>query len=165
MGLFGKGTYYEDSVCLKNYRELHEAMNCFYKALELEEFGASKLEISKALELEEFGAGKIEISKTESFAHVKIKNFYGCKSKILKGFAPRENVFHSTGKSQRFSNTSQAWFNRAIALKNHGKLQEALKSFNKVLEIDPNNAEAWFNKGDILVDIYFLKGSIMANCY
>ena len=39
------------------------------------------------------------------------------------------------------------------AFKDSGKYQKALQSFNKALELDPNNVEAWYNKGRVLEDI------------
>ena len=42
--------------------------------------------------------------------------------------------------------TSEGFYNQGNAYVKQGKLQEALESFNKSLEIDPKNADAKFNK-------------------
>jgi Flp pilus assembly protein TadD len=39
------------------------------------------------------------------------------------------------------------WFNKGIALAELDKLDEALKCFEKAIEIDPKDARAWSNKG------------------
>ena len=49
-------------------------------------------------------------------------------------------------------NYALTWFNKGIALHDHGKYDEAIKAYNEALRLDPNNAEAWYNKGNAFND-------------
>ena len=40
-----------------------------------------------------------------------------------------------------------AWSNKALALNNIGKYDEAIRACDKAIEIDPQDALAWFEKG------------------
>ncbi|RKY72911.1 MAG: hypothetical protein DRQ14_05230 [Candidatus Latescibacterota bacterium] len=42
------------------------------------------------------------------------------------------------------------WLSRGLVLGNLGRHEEALESFDKAIELDPNNALAWFNRGRAL---------------
>ncbi len=44
----------------------------------------------------------------------------------------------------------QDWLSRGVALGLLGRHQEALESFDKAIELDPNNALAWLNRGAAL---------------
>ena len=44
------------------------------------------------------------------------------------------------------SDYDSAWNNRGIALRNLGRYEEAIKSFDKALEIKPDNANALYNR-------------------
>jgi tetratricopeptide (TPR) repeat protein len=39
---------------------------------------------------------------------------------------------------------------KGVALLNLGNYEEAIKCYDKAIEIEPNNAEAWNNKGIVL---------------
>ncbi|MFQ5862912.1 MAG: tetratricopeptide repeat protein, partial [Candidatus Brocadiales bacterium] len=39
------------------------------------------------------------------------------------------------------------WLNKGVALGQLGRDQEAIKCYDKALEIDPKYAKAWYNKG------------------
>jgi tetratricopeptide (TPR) repeat protein len=41
----------------------------------------------------------------------------------------------------------QAYYNLAIALYRQGKLEEAIQNYKKVIEINPNYADAYYNLG------------------
>ena len=43
--------------------------------------------------------------------------------------------------------TSIAWTNKRAALDDLNKSDEAIKAYNKVIEVDPKNPDAWYNKG------------------
>ena len=48
---------------------------------------------------------------------------------------------------------SQEWIDKGIELYKQGKFEEAVKAFDKAIEIDPQNAGAWRNKGLALVEL------------
>jgi tetratricopeptide (TPR) repeat protein len=50
--------------------------------------------------------------------------------------------------------------NKGISLANLGYIEEALKCFNKAIEIDQNFAQAWYNKGLILFKLGKIKESL-----
>jgi len=43
-----------------------------------------------------------------------------------------------------------------------GRYRDALKSMHKVLELDPNHAEAWFHKGQLLWRLGYIQEGIEA---
>ncbi|MEM9276152.1 MAG: tetratricopeptide repeat protein, partial [Cyanobacteria bacterium P01_F01_bin.143] len=54
----------------------------------------------------------------------------------------------------------EAWYNRGIALKNLGRLEEALTSYEKALDIKPDKDEAWYNRGNALFNLGRLEEAI-----
>jgi Flp pilus assembly protein TadD len=44
----------------------------------------------------------------------------------------------------------QAWNSKAYALEQQGKYDEAVKAYDEVIKLDPNDAAAWKNKGNAL---------------
>ncbi|MCV3217064.1 tetratricopeptide repeat protein, partial [Plectonema radiosum NIES-515] len=44
----------------------------------------------------------------------------------------------------------EAWNNRGIALRNLGRLEEAIASYDKALEFKPDKDTAWYNRGNAL---------------
>lgn len=59
-------------------------------------------------------------------------------------------------------NSLDAWFSKAIALKNLGKYEEALDAINKVIELNMEQATAWHLKGYILTNLKRYKDAIVA---
>ncbi|MHB8280911.1 MAG: tetratricopeptide repeat protein, partial [Candidatus Humimicrobiaceae bacterium] len=47
-------------------------------------------------------------------------------------------------------NKSNAWISKGLALHRLGKYDEAIKSFNKAIRINPENGRAWISKGGVL---------------
>ena len=47
----------------------------------------------------------------------------------------------------------QAWYNRGIALRGLGRIEEAIASFDYALKIKPDYHEAWYNRGKVLDDL------------
>ena len=45
---------------------------------------------------------------------------------------------------------SKAWYNKGLALDNLNKYDEAIKAFDKAIEINPKYSAAWDNKGVFL---------------
>ena len=54
----------------------------------------------------------------------------------------------------------EAWYNRGIALKDLGRLEEAIASCDKALEIKPDNDQAWVNRGFALKNLGRLEEAI-----
>ena len=46
-----------------------------------------------------------------------------------------------------------AWYNKGLALYDMGKYEEAIKAYDKAIEINPEEAGAWYNKGLALYDM------------
>jgi len=44
-----------------------------------------------------------------------------------------------------------AWINKAHDLYNNGKYDEAIKAYDNAIELDPQNADIWNNKGAALL--------------
>ena len=42
---------------------------------------------------------------------------------------------------------SKDWYNKGVDLGRSGKFDEAIKAFDKAIEINPKNIDAWYNKG------------------
>jgi len=51
------------------------------------------------------------------------------------------------------SDSLDIWFNKGFELNNMGKYQEAIEAFDRVIDMDPNNAYAWSNKGYALINL------------
>lgn len=49
-----------------------------------------------------------------------------------------------TGRNEQ---DADAWYNKGVQLLDSGSSEEAIKCFDKALEINPRNADAWYNKG------------------
>ena len=45
------------------------------------------------------------------------------------------------------------WYNKGVALVKMGLYGEAVKCFDRVIELNPNNADAWTNRGRALVEM------------
>lgn len=54
----------------------------------------------------------------------------------------------------------EAWYNRGIALRKLGRLEDAIASFDKALEIKPDKHIAWYNRGNVLDDLGRLEEAI-----
>jgi tetratricopeptide (TPR) repeat protein len=48
---------------------------------------------------------------------------------------------------KNYNNNSQDWVNKGVDLTDLGKYDEAIKAFDKAIELDPKNANAWQEKG------------------
>ena len=60
-----------------------------------------------------------------------------------------EGVSASKKRNPQFS---EAWLGKCLALGSQGEYDEAIKSFEEAIRLDPNNALAWNNKGIALGD-------------
>jgi tetratricopeptide (TPR) repeat protein len=70
----------------------------------------------------------------------------------------RNNVWKNdltlwTDVTENSINNSRAWYNKAKALEESGNHQEALKSYNRAIEIQPEYYYAWNNRGNILDEL------------
>ena len=45
---------------------------------------------------------------------------------------------------------SEAWCERATALCDSGRYEEALQAYDKALELNPDDSMTWYNKGNVL---------------
>ena len=50
------------------------------------------------------------------------------------------------------SNSSEAWYERARALQDHERTDEALAAYRRAVDVDAHNADAWINLGSLLDD-------------
>jgi tetratricopeptide (TPR) repeat protein len=55
---------------------------------------------------------------------------------------------------------AEKWLNSGLQLSHLAKYAEALKCYNKAIEIDPRHDVAWFNKGTILAKMQDVNGAI-----
>ena len=46
--------------------------------------------------------------------------------------------------------TTDAWYNKGLALADLVKYDEAIKAFNESIRLDPSHAAAWYSKGKAL---------------
>ena len=46
-----------------------------------------------------------------------------------------------------------AWYNKGVALNDLGKYDEAIKAYDRAIELNPEDSDAWCNKG---VALYYL---------
>lgn len=54
-----------------------------------------------------------------------------------------------------------AWYNKGYALKEQGKLDQAIVAFDKALEVAPEDARIWTIKGNTLLELRQLKKPLM----
>ena len=50
----------------------------------------------------------------------------------------------------QYKDVPDYYFKKALALEKLGKYEESIECYDKILEIDPNDARAWYNKGTSL---------------
>ncbi len=48
---------------------------------------------------------------------------------------------------------ANVWYNKGVALVEHGKSDEAIKCYDRAVRINPDDAKAWVNKGGVLVKL------------
>jgi len=46
--------------------------------------------------------------------------------------------------------TAKNWYDKGLALYNHGKYDKAIKAFEKSIKLNPKDAKVWYNKGEVL---------------
>ena len=66
--------------------------------------------------------------------------------KLIQNPAIQLNITVNTTES----NSSEVLFNKGVALNNLGRYDEAIKSYDLAIQLNPLNAEAWDNKGNAL---------------
>ena len=47
----------------------------------------------------------------------------------------------------KYPENAQTWYYKGLAITHLSKYKEAIKNFDKALEINPNNVDAWNKKG------------------
>jgi tetratricopeptide (TPR) repeat protein len=52
--------------------------------------------------------------------------------------------------SAQCQQTADDWFNKGVALDDPGKYEEAIKAYDRAIEINPQDTKAWYNKGTVL---------------
>ena len=62
-----------------------------------------------------------------------------------------ENCF--IAEQERLKKDVEEWNNKGIALKNLSRYDEAIKAYDKALDLDPKFVYAWYNKGSALDDL------------
>jgi len=66
----------------------------------------------------------------------------------VDGRYSNEDIFQGTQRAGFDFNDVWGWRNKGLALYFLGKYEEAIKCYDKAIEIDPNDADVWNNKGD-----------------
>ena len=68
------------------------------------------------------------------------------------GLGKGTDTMQSIEKPSQSSSTNDAltWNDKGMSLYNSDKYEEAIKSYDKAIELDPNLAMAWHNKGNVL---------------
>jgi tetratricopeptide (TPR) repeat protein len=61
--------------------------------------------------------------------------------------------------------TAKDWFDKGNALLNESKYDEAIEAYDMTLGIDPQYAEAWYNKGNALSQLGFDKHDESVQAY
>jgi tetratricopeptide (TPR) repeat protein len=69
------------------------------------------------------------------------------KASLLEIMGRHEDALKTASTTQ---DLAQVWYNRAGLLGSRGKKDEALKALDKAIELNPNHADAWHDKGMIL---------------
>lgn len=49
--------------------------------------------------------------------------------------------------------SADTWCNKGVTLGELGKHEDAVKCYDRALEIDPDFADAWYNKGELLCEL------------
>ncbi len=72
---------------------------------------------------------------------------------VLRALGMAKNVPEkSPVQSEHEPAMATDWYNKGIALYDQGKYDEAIKAYNKAIELNPQYADAWNNKGIALYD-------------
>ena len=56
----------------------------------------------------------------------------------------------------------KAWYNKGIALDDLGRYEEAIKAYDKAIELKPDYQKAWYNKGIALRKLYSYEEALEA---
>jgi len=78
-----------------------------------------------------------------------IEGFYGNWDKAIDEF---DNILNNTFENVHWSRRKDAYLYKAMCLQNLGKIDEAGKNFDKVIEGDPDDWESPINKGQMLYE-------------
>ena len=110
----------------------NEALQCFNKALEIDPT------VEHAQEIRERILMRVKSPEVEKMSN-KAKGDNEIKERDL---------------------SAEEWFSKAESLVKTGILEESLNCYDKVLEINPHDADAWNNKGDTLAQLVKHDGTI-----
>jgi len=74
---------------------------------------------------------------------------------IIMGFGLFGYSYYEIFKAwhRKIPDDADAWNNKGVSLAQLGKYEEAIKYYDKAIEIKPDFANAWFNKGNSLVKL------------
>lgn len=50
-------------------------------------------------------------------------------------------------------NTSILWYSLGVELEESGKFEEAIESYDKAIELDPNDTDTWCSRGNALASL------------
>jgi tetratricopeptide (TPR) repeat protein len=65
----------------------------------------------------------------------------------------QEVINQLTAANQAATEDAETWFSQAIQEHQAGDLEQAIASYDKVIEIRPEAFQAWFNRGNVLVQL------------
>lgn len=58
-----------------------------------------------------------------------------------------------TIKTEKKYNAAILWYNMGVELEDAGKFEDAIISYDKALELDPNDTDTWCSKGNALASL------------
>ena len=121
-----------------------EAIKCFEKAAELDPKMLDDIKSSLSLMIP---AMTDDVYGCKTWTEIKLK---------IERMIP-------AGTKEKTTRIPEAVFQEGDDLVNSGKHKEAIKCYDKAIEMDPKNARAWYNKGEVLSSTTSARGLFINN--
>ena len=65
-----------------------------------------------------------------------------------------------TTTKEKKHNTSILWYGLGVELEESGKFEEAIESYDKAIELDPNDTDTWCSRGNALASLQLFQEAI-----